>query len=88
VLNLRSPSDYEPKQGARFLVHFEKARGLNGEQTEPFEAKLETRDGKAVWSMRSVEEAESSEIDDLKRGRRFEKSPGSWGCPNRPCSEP
>jgi len=67
VLNLRSPSDYEPSQGARFLVHFEKARGLNGKETEPFEAKLETRDGKAVWSMQSLEEAERTEIIDLQK---------------------
>jgi len=66
VLNLRSPSDYEPKQGARFLVHFEKARGLSGEQTEPFEAKLETKDGKAIWTMQTLEDAEKTEIVDLK----------------------
>jgi putative DNA primase/helicase len=65
VLNLRNPSDYEPSEGARFEVHFEKTRGLSGKDTEPFEVKLETRDGKALWTSRSLEDARSAEILEL-----------------------
>ena len=39
---LRRPADYQPKDGARFELHFEKARGLYGEAAQPIEAKLET----------------------------------------------
>lgn len=38
---LRRPSDYEPKDGARFKVHIEKARGLFGVETDLFEARLQ-----------------------------------------------
>ncbi|MBS0518546.1 MAG: AAA family ATPase, partial [Proteobacteria bacterium] len=42
VLALRRPADYAPDQGARFELHFEKARGLHGEAVAPFEARLVT----------------------------------------------
>lgn len=40
VVGLKKPPDYQPDQGARFEVHFEKARGFYGPEAEPFEAKL------------------------------------------------
>ena len=55
---LRRPSDYTMAQGARFEVHIEKARGIHGEHVKPFEARLETRDGTAAWSMKDVEDAD------------------------------
>ena len=71
VLNLRAPSDYEPSEGARFEVHFEKARGLSGtEAVSPFEAKLEMRDGAAVWTMRDIEDARLTDIQELKSDGR------------------
>jgi DNA-binding NarL/FixJ family response regulator len=36
----------------------EKARGIHGELVLPFEARLDTRDGKAAWSMKDVEDAD------------------------------
>lgn len=42
VLALRRPADYAPDQGARFELHFEKARGLHGDAVAPFEARLVT----------------------------------------------
>ncbi len=45
VVVLKRPSDYEPGEGARFEVHFEKARHLHGKNVEPFVAKL-TQDEK------------------------------------------
>ena len=44
VIALRRPPDYEASQGARFEVHYEKARGFYGNDAEPFEAWL--KDGK------------------------------------------
>ena len=40
VIGLRRPPDYQADQGARFEVHFEKARGFYGPDAEPFEARL------------------------------------------------
>ena len=62
---------YEPSEGARFEVHFEKARGLSGtEAVNPFEAKLEMRDGAAVWTMRDIEDARLTDIQELKSDGR------------------
>jgi hypothetical protein len=40
VIGLRRPPDYQAEQGARFEIHFEKARGFLGADAEPFEAGL------------------------------------------------
>lgn len=50
VISLKRPDDYNPKAGAVFQVHFEKARGFLGKETESFEAKLNVRsDGLQEW---------------------------------------
>jgi DNA-directed RNA polymerase specialized sigma24 family protein len=68
VVNLREPSDFEAGEGARFEVHFEKARGLTGtDHVSPFEAKLELRDGAAMWTYRDIEDARRAEILELKK---------------------
>ena len=40
VISLRRPPNYDPSEGARFEVHFEKYRGFYGPDAEAFEAKL------------------------------------------------
>jgi len=40
VVSLKRPIDYDASQGARFEVHFGKARGFWGEDAQPFEARL------------------------------------------------
>lgn len=40
VIALKKPPDYQADQGARFEIHFEKARGFYGPDAEPFEARL------------------------------------------------
>lgn len=57
VLSLRRPGDYHGTQGARFEVHYDKARGLFGDDVKPFEAQLTTRDAAAIWTMRDIEDA-------------------------------
>lgn len=58
VMSLRRPADYQPREGARFEIHFEKARGLYGEATDPIEARLETNVlGVAGWSWQPAEES-------------------------------
>lgn len=57
VVALRRPPDYSPEDGAVFEVHFEKARGLHGEDVQPFEARLcADEHGARVWSTRTVED--------------------------------
>lgn len=42
VMAMRRPDDYVARDGARFEIHFEKARGLHGAAVDPIEARLET----------------------------------------------
>src|SRR5260370_41795309 len=44
---------------------YRKARGIHGELVLPFEARLETRDGKAAWSMKDVEDADRLRVSGL-----------------------
>jgi hypothetical protein len=59
VMAIRRPADYQPAEGARFEIHFEKARDLYGEATNPIEARLHVDDlGVARWDCRPVELSE------------------------------
>jgi putative DNA primase/helicase len=62
VIKLARPSDYEPTEGARFEVHFEKGRGMVGEQLKPFEAKFEVRADKAIWTTREIEDVKLAQV--------------------------
>jgi putative DNA primase/helicase len=62
VVSLRRPSDYSPEQGARFEVHFEKARGFHGQAAQSFEARYEVRDGLAVWTRTEMVDAERARV--------------------------
>jgi putative DNA primase/helicase len=58
VVALRHPSNYSPRDGLRFEVHFEKLRSHIGDQAKSFEVALEAPDGgAAIWTMRDVEDA-------------------------------
>jgi hypothetical protein len=67
VLQLKRPEDYQPDQGARFEVHLTKARGVHGDDALPFEAKLETRDGKAVWTMRELRDVQADLVEEMTK---------------------
>jgi len=71
VLSLQHPPGYSPEAGARFEVHFEKARGIFGEDVAPFEASLQTGEkGDAQWALRTLEESTYSKVVELvKKGR-------------------
>lgn len=64
-ISLRHPDDYIPTEGARFEIHLEKARGIHGEAAKPFEAKLEVRDGAAIWTMRDIEDVNLARVRSL-----------------------
>jgi putative DNA primase/helicase len=69
ILDIRQPKDYSPTQGARFEVHYTKARGCYGVDVSPFEAWLhdDTLSGTWRWSVRSVEDATRERVLDLHR---------------------
>ena len=57
VLRLKEPSDYRHGEGARFEVHYEKARDLHGTGNRPIAAQLiEDAQGRHVWDVRLAEE--------------------------------
>jgi hypothetical protein len=58
VIALREPADYDQAQGARFEVHYEKARGFHGRDAEPFDASF----GSGGWTVRDVVDAEVERI--------------------------
>jgi putative DNA primase/helicase len=57
VMSLRRPPDYSPAQGARFEVHFEKARGFWGPEAEPFEVRLVERE----WTISPIKSGDDPE---------------------------
>lgn len=57
IITLKRPGDYRPEEGARFEVHFEKARGIYGDDTKPFEASLTGLDGGQTWTFKDLEES-------------------------------
>jgi hypothetical protein len=56
VIKLQRPTDYRPEQGARFSVHFDKARSLYGAAVAPFEAQLSSEDGRMEWIVSEAED--------------------------------
>ena len=66
VIHLKRPGDYRPEEGARFEVHFEKARGIYGDDVKPFETMLVTNpDGIQEWTMKDLEESLTQRIASL-----------------------
>jgi len=63
---LKRPSDYEPNQGARFEVHFGKARHLTGDDAQAIEAWL-TQDekGNQAWTMKTLCESTLDRVVEL-----------------------
>lgn len=67
VIALKRPNDYESSEGARFEIHFEKARALFGDAVSPVEARLETDEhGAQIWSATSVDDCIADQVRELK----------------------
>ena len=62
TIRLDRPSDYQPTEGARFEVHFDKARGLYGDETKSFEAQMETRDGEVFWTTKDMDKRTTERV--------------------------
>ena len=67
VITLRKPDNYDPREGARFEVHYEKARGFFGGEAAPFEASLKEQSGRFLWQTRALEECQLEKVLDLKK---------------------
>jgi hypothetical protein len=67
VIALRRPKDYRADQGARFEIHFEKARGFHGEDAHSFEARYEERDGAALWTRTEIADSDLTRVADALR---------------------
>ena len=55
VISLSRPKDYEPKQGAVFVMEFTKGRNLKGDEQDSLEFELGGTDERAVWKCSTVE---------------------------------
>lgn len=66
VLALRRPGDYTPEQGAKFEIHFEKARGESGQALRPLVATLRSGTGDTlVWDAVELKANERAKIKEL-----------------------
>lgn len=66
VLSLKHPHDYHEREGARFLVQFEKARALKGKDVDPFEACLESGpDGRRIWTCKPADIGRLEQVREL-----------------------
>ena len=72
VISLKRPTDYTAEQGARFEIHFEKARGFMGPEAQPFEAMCQLRDGRTLWTTRTLADADLDRVVDACRGLEAE----------------
>lgn len=61
VINLKHPSDYKPSNGAQFEIHFEKARGMIGDDVNPTLCQL-TDNG---WTYTYLENSNYQKIVEL-----------------------
>jgi putative DNA primase/helicase len=70
VITLKHPTDYDPSDGLRCEVHFEKTRAMLGDSAKPFEVRLASgENGQAVWAMRELEDVKAQQAAELFEGR-------------------
>ena len=66
VIVLKRPGDYSQDKGACFEVHFEKARGIYGNDAKPLEAQLTTLpDGRLSWLIKPLDESTTEKVANL-----------------------
>ena len=65
VIKLKRPGDYNPSEGLRVEVHFEKARGIFGDVVKPFETKLITDHTGSRWEVKDLEQSLTERVADL-----------------------
>lgn len=66
IISLRKSPNYDPSAGARFEVHYDKARNFQGNDAIPFEAWLKNDDGKMFWQVKELEKVQLEDILTLR----------------------
>jgi hypothetical protein len=67
VISLKHPKNYEPQEGARFEIHFEKSRALYGTSIIPIEATLNVDPhGKQAWTTSKAVNVLTNQIHELR----------------------
>ncbi len=65
LINLKRPETYDPKDGARFEVHYEKTRGFYGEDALPFEVQMIVEGDNIKWDCSNVKGDRTQQVVDL-----------------------
>ena len=65
ILTLKRNPLYEFEEGARFEVHYEKARSVYGAAARPFEARLDIVEG--VWTMKELKVVTYEQVVRMKK---------------------
>jgi hypothetical protein len=68
VLALKRPEEYDPSEGAKFVVHYEKNRGFCGDASKSFEVKMEITNNVAHWECSKVKPNTREQVIDLYKG--------------------
>jgi putative DNA primase/helicase len=67
LIRLQRPSDYRAEEGARFEIHYNKAREQHGGDVAPIEVQLRVDAAAAIWTMRDLEDALESRAAQMFR---------------------
>ena len=65
VVNLKRPDDYDPADGMRCELSFEKARNLDGGEVTTLAIEFSTKSGKAVFTSSEIKADVISQVHDL-----------------------
>ena len=65
VVNLKRPDDYDPADGMRCELSFEKARNLDGGEVTTLAVEFSTKSGKAVFTSSEIKADAISQVHDL-----------------------
>ena len=66
VIYLKRPNDYSPEHGAWFEIHFDKARGVYGDEVKPLDVKLTiNKKGIMTWVYKELENSLTHKVADL-----------------------
>ncbi|WP_083717204.1 bifunctional DNA primase/polymerase [Mailhella massiliensis] len=65
VVAIRHPKDYDEREGAKFEVRFTKARGIFGNDVDPFEAELIEHDNAYTWQTRPLKEVQEADVKEM-----------------------
>ena len=66
VIMLSKPNDSEAGEGARFEIHFEKARHFSGQAAKPLEVSMTTDTlGRPMWTVEALEDKDMARVREL-----------------------